>query len=145
MLALLALVSAALFTGAALYVSFAEHPARMALDDRAALAQWKPAYTRGAIMQAGLALIGGLAGVAVWYKWQSVWPWLVGGILMLANIAWTFAVIWRTNNRLKATPLDQAGPETRALLVKWGRLHLGRSALGLLATGFFVWGNWPTG
>jgi hypothetical protein len=140
MLSHLALTIAALFTGAAVYVSFAEHPARLQLDDRNALAQWKPAYTRGAIMQAGLALVGGVAGVAAWYRWMSVWPWLVGGVLMLANIAWTFAVIWQTNNKLKATPLDQAGPETRALLVKWGQLHLGRSALGVLATAFFFYG-----
>ncbi len=140
MLALLALVTAALFTGAAVYVSFAEHPARLTLDDRNALAQWKPAYERGAIMQAGLALVSGVAGIAAWYRWMSVWPWLVGGLLMLANIAWTFAAIWQTNTRLKATPLDQAGPETRALLVKWGQLHLGRSALGVLATAFFTYG-----
>ena len=37
MLAIAALVCAALFAGAALYISFAEHPARMRLDDRAAL------------------------------------------------------------------------------------------------------------
>lgn len=140
MLALIALVTAALFTGAAVYVSFAEHPARLTLDDRSALTQWKPSYTRGAIMQAGLALVSGVAGVAAWYRWMSVWPWLVGGLLMLANIAWTFAVIWQTNAKLKATPLDQAGPETRALLVKWGQLHMGRSALGVLATAFITYG-----
>jgi hypothetical protein len=140
MLALIALVTAALFTGAAAYVSFAEHPARMRLDDRNALTQWQPAYARGAIMQAGLALVGGLAGVAAWYKWRSVWPWLIGGVLLLANIAWTFALIWKTNNRLKATPLEEAGPETRALLVKWGQLHLGRTVLGALATAFITYG-----
>jgi hypothetical protein len=143
MLALLALVTSALFTGVAIYVAIAEHPARMQLDDRNALAQWKPSYARGAFMQAGLALVCGLAGIAAWYRWMSVWPWLVGGLLMLANIAYTFAVIWQTNGKLKATPLDEAGAGTRALLVKWGQLHLGRVALGVLATGFFVWGNWP--
>lgn len=140
MLALLALVASALFTGAAFYVSFAEHPARMALDDKNALAQWKPAYARGAIMQAGLALVGGLAGIAAWYKWRSVWPWLIGGVLLLANIAWTFALIWKTNGKLKAMPLDEAGPESHALLVKWGQLHLGRTILGALATAFITYG-----
>ncbi len=145
MLALLALVAASLFTGVAIYVAIAEHPARMQLDDRNALAQWKPSYTRGAFMQAGLALAAGVAGIAAWYRWQSVWHWLAGGVLMLAIIAYTFAVIWQTNNKLKATPLDQAGPESRALLVKWGQLHLGRAALGVLATGFLAYGCWPNG
>ncbi len=36
-----ALVIAALFTGAAFYVSFPEQPVRLGLDDHALLAQWK--------------------------------------------------------------------------------------------------------
>jgi len=139
MLALLGLVTAALFTGAAFYVSFAEHPARLKLDDRNALAQWKPAYARGTLIQAPLALVSGVAGVVAWYKWMSVWPWLVGGLIMLSIIAYTFAIIWQTNGKLKATPLDQAGPESRALLIKWGQLHHGRTLLGAVGLGFFFY------
>ena len=38
----LALITAALFTGAAIYVSAVEHPARMTLEPGAMLAEWKP-------------------------------------------------------------------------------------------------------
>ena len=63
----LALIAAAIFTGAAFYVNFAEQPARLSLDDRSLLAQWKPAYKRAFSMQATLAIVGFLLGVLSWW------------------------------------------------------------------------------
>jgi hypothetical protein len=60
----LALVAAALFASAAFYVNFTEQPARLALDDRAALLQWQRSYERAALMQASLAMVGFFLGLA---------------------------------------------------------------------------------
>src|SRR5690242_15911009 len=63
----IALILAAAFTGAAFYVGFAEHPARMGLDDRNALKQWKPSYDAGYVMQATLAAASAVLGLfAAW-------------------------------------------------------------------------------
>ena len=53
-----AIVAAALFGGAAVYINFVEQPARLGLNDQSLLDEWKPAYKRGTLMQAPLAVIG---------------------------------------------------------------------------------------
>jgi uncharacterized membrane protein len=135
----LALSAAALFAGAAVYVSVAEQPARLALDDRALLTQWKPAYRRGAAMQAPLALIGCILGLMAWRQ-NGAWQWLAGAIVLVSAWPYTLLVIRPTNNELSGTSVSDAGPRTRTLVEKWGRLHAGRSALGVLAMMLFVWG-----
>jgi uncharacterized membrane protein len=137
MLGYLALTAAALFTGAAFYINFAEQPARMTLDDRALLAQWKPAYQRGYIMQASLAIVGFVLGaLACWQTGRLAF--LIGALLMLANWPWTLFAIMPTNKILMATEPSDAGPQTRALLAKWNGLHAVRTALGALATAVFI-------
>ena len=135
---LLALVTAAAFTGAAIYVSVAEQPARLELDDRALLAQWKPSYAHGALMQASLALVSTVFGLLAFWMTRD-WRWLVGALLILANWPYTLVVILPVNNRLKATPVEAANVEARDMIKTWGSLHAGRSALGLAATAAYLW------
>ena len=84
-------------------------------------------------MQASLAILGFLLGLIAWWQTGGL-GFIVGAILIIANWPWTLLVIMPTNNQLKATDLANAGPDTRALIVKWGGLHAVRSALGLAAT-----------
>lgn len=136
----LALVTAALFTGAAFYINVVEQPARLGLEARSMLAVWKPTYRRGFAMQATLALIGFALGALAFWQTRD-WHFLAGGVLMLANWPFTFIGIMPTNRRLLAIPEGQAGPESVHLVAVWGQLHMVRTGLGLLATLIFLWGT----
>ncbi|MEW9855615.1 DUF1772 domain-containing protein [Novosphingobium sp. M1R2S20] len=138
-LQLAAVVAATLFSGAALYITLVEHPARMHLDDAPLLAQWQPSYKRALPIQSGLAIVAGLAGLLAGYvSWD--WRWLAGGVVMLANWPFTLLAIAPVNKRLMAMQEREAGAESRAMLIQWGRLHIVRSALGAASTVLFLCG-----
>jgi hypothetical protein len=133
----LALITAALFAGAAIYINIAEQPARLQLDDRALLTEWKPAYKRGFAMQAPLAIIGFVFGALA--AWQTVnWWWLVGAVVLVTNWPFTIFAIMPTNNKLMAMDAGTATSEVHRLIETWGYLHAVRSALGAVATLIFL-------
>lgn len=134
---LLAALCCALFTGAAIYINLVEHPARMVCDTKIAATVWAPSYKRAAIMQASLAILSFLTGVAAWFL-SGGFLWLVGAALIGLVVPFTLVVIRPTNNQLLEPQRDLASAETRALLEKWGKLHAVRSVLSLAATFLYL-------
>lgn len=133
LLDLVAMLCTGVFSGAALYVTLVEHPARLAGGTTLAVTEFGPSYRRGAVMQASLAAIACLAGVAAWARGHGVLP-LVAGLLMAAVIAFTLIVILPTNKRLLDPTLDPgSSAEAAALLARWGRLHAVRTVASVVA------------
>jgi hypothetical protein len=113
----LALVAAAAFAGAALYVGFVEHPARLVLDPASQLQQWRPSYRRAT---------------------RTGDPrWGLGAALALANWPYTLLAIMPTNRALLAA--SSTDPVVAPLMQRWIRLHAVRSGLGLAAVAAFLW------
>jgi hypothetical protein len=127
-----AVLACGLFTGAAVYVSLVEHPARMECDVEIAAAEFSPSYRRGSVMQATLAAVGLISSVAAWLAGATLW-WLVGGVVLGCVIQFTLIVILPTNKQLLSPTLDRGSAETERLLARWGVLHAVRSVLGALA------------
>lgn len=133
-----AILATTIFAGAAIYINLVEHPARMGCSTELAATQWAPSYKRATFMQAPLALIGFLSGIVAWWFGAGL-PWLIGALLILAVVPYTLIMIEPTINKLLLLPgRDLRSPETRDLLVKWGRYHAVRSVLGLLASAIFI-------
>ena len=129
----LALLCSGLFSGAGLYVSFVEHPARMSCGTTLAITEFAPSYKRGTVMQASLAALGALAAIAAWLLGAPS-LWLTGGLLLGAVIPFTLIVILPTNKRLLDPSLDKDSELGRQLLQRWSKLHAVRSALSLART-----------
>jgi Domain of unknown function (DUF1772) len=135
----LALAIAAMFCGSALYIGVAEQPARLKLEDRALLMEWKTAYRRGYAMQAPLAVLSFALGMLAWHQTKEL-AFLLGAVSMIANWPWTLLVIKRVNDPLMGTTLENAGGASRALILKWNKLHSVRTLLAGAAVISFLLG-----
>jgi hypothetical protein len=128
----LAILTTALFTGAAVYVSAVEQPARLACPIDVAIAEWRPSYRRATVMQASLAVLGTLSGIAAGISSGGA-VWIVAAFVLSAVVPFTLFVMWPTNKRLEDPALNLSSAEARDLLTRWGRLHTVRTAIGLVA------------
>jgi Domain of unknown function (DUF1772) len=127
-----------LFAGAAIYVSLAEHPARMECGVELAATEFAPSYRRASIMQAILAAVGLVSSIVAWVAGATFW-WIVAGGLLGSVIPFTLIVILPTNKPLLSPGLDRRSAETERLLARWGTLHAVRSVVSGLALLLFLY------
>lgn len=127
---LIALLATTLFTGAALYITLVEHPARLVLAERPMLTQWQQSYRRALPIQSLLALVAGLSGLgAGWVLNDGIA--VAGGVAMLANGPFTLAALLPIDRRLSPAVAGPGDARSHRLLLRWGRLHDVRSLLGV--------------
>ncbi len=131
-----------LFSGAAIYITLVEHPARMECGTAAATAEFGPSYRRATVMQASLAVAGAGTAFVAWWLSSYVY-WLVGGVLIIAVVPFTLIVILPTNRRLLDKALDPNSPSAQQLLQRWGRLHAVRTILAIGALLVFLLALFP--
>jgi Domain of unknown function (DUF1772) len=135
---ILALIVASMFTGAAIYVSLVEHPARAVLTVNAQVEAWKPSYARSSAMRATLAILGFALGVIASWQTRDL-RWMGGSVLLVASWPFTVIMLVPTNRILRALYPGQASLESQALLERWGRLHAARTVFGVASVAVFAW------
>jgi len=133
----IAIFSCLLFTGAALYITLVEHPARMECGTLVAATEFVPSYKRAAVMQVSLALVATVAGVASSVFGDTI-LWLLGSLLIVAVIPFTLLFMMPVNKVLLDAATDRGSASTQNLLISWGRFHAVRTALSLSASVIFV-------
>jgi Domain of unknown function (DUF1772) len=133
-----AVLACGLFAGAAIYVSLAEHPARMECGVELAATEFAPSYRRASILQAILAAVGLVSSIVAFVGGATFW-WIVAGALLGSVIPFTLIVILPTNQLLLGPGLDRRSAETERLLARWGILHAVRSVVSGLALLLFLY------
>jgi hypothetical protein len=81
-------------------------------------------------MQGSLAVVVLLASVLAWMLGASA-GWLVWGLLLGAVVPFTLLAVRPTNRRLLDSGLDPESREAGDLLLRWGRLHVVRTLVGV--------------
>jgi hypothetical protein len=135
---ILATLCAGCFAGAAVYITFVEHPARLECGTELAARVFGPSYRRAAVMQALFAAVGLIAGLLAGAERREPLV-LIGALLLGLVIPFTLLVILPTNKRLLDPGLERGSEEALALLIRWGRLHAVRSVLGGIAFAVLTW------
>jgi hypothetical protein len=137
-LGLCAFAAAASFSGAALYISLVEQPARLALSTRAMIQEWIPSNRRGTLMLSVLAVASAVFAQAQCATSGDV-RWTIGGLTILASWPYAYFVMVPVNVWLYAIPPGRAVSAARRLMRDWGLLEWGHVLIGFAACAVFAW------
>ena len=133
----LALVLAAAFSGAALYVNLVEQPARLELDDQAILNEWTPSDRRGAALLAALSLLSAGTGLIAYFSSEDV-RWAIGALIVILSWPYAFFAMAPLNDQILTLAPRDIGA-ARLLVRQWGLLEYGQTAIGVFACAAFLW------
>jgi len=129
----LARVAAAMFTGAAFYITLVEQPARMQLQSSLAIAAFCAELPRVERMQPLLLLVSLMAALSSWSQ-RPATSTLLASVCLALILPLSFGWLVPINRRLRTASADERAAFGMALLSRWGKLHALRSCLGLLGT-----------
>jgi hypothetical protein len=141
MVELIATFAAGLWTGAALYIGIAEHPAALKVGLGFATEYFRHMSKRTAPLMMILAAIGAVAGIVAWISGDGM-LWLIGGIILAAMFPFTAILIVPTNLALLRIDADHAPERAAALHARWGLMHHLRTIIGTPAFGLYLWALW---
>ncbi len=134
---LIALTFAAAFAGAALYITWVEQPARLALEGDALLSEWTPSDRRGVALLLVFALISTFAGFIAFNETADV-RYAYGALIAIASWPYAFFVMAPLNNQILALRGADVGA-AGALVRQWGYVEAGFAAIGVAAVAIFLW------
>lgn len=137
-LGLFAFAVASAFLGAVLYINIVEQPARLGLAPRAMVQEWTPSNRRGFLMLAALAILSAISAYLDYWNSGDL-RWVIGGVVILVSLPYTYFVMVPANIWLYAMPSGAPASTIRALMRDWGLLEWGQAAIGLAACIIFAW------
>lgn len=135
---LIAVLASGIWTGAAIYIGFAEHPSTLKVGHTFATEYFRHMSKRTAPLMMFLSAVSGLTACGIWWISGSS-AWLVGGLLQLSMFPLTGIFIVPTNIKLIRIDPRTEPEQTTALLRKWGSLHWMRTIVGSTSFPLFAW------
>jgi hypothetical protein len=135
---LYAFAVAAAFLGATIYVGFVEQPARLRLNTRAMIEEWRLSNRRGTLVLSVLAVLSAAIAL-VQFRMNGDVRWIIGGITILASWPYAYFVMMPVNIWLFTAPPGKPASPLRKLMRDWGLLEWGHAVIGFSACCVFAW------